>query len=622
MNMASRSFTPISCIPTSCHRGRDRFGLLNREDADLPSEINLGLCNLTALSQIYNLYICAYRNEIFVYRMDYPGQSVPREPVLRFETPKTRSAASEPGGVYFAPPHTANNVKVDFLGIDEIFLVAYNDGDVLAYSTRSFHQAACDRTPAGWIHHPDGVRPLFHQNVGDSVWGLSIHSRARMIAVSSNKHVVTVFAFGLSTSLDGSDIVDDPNPFRTETKSITYDADWLILHDHTAGSLPHPFEDEQASTQTAAMFRALLKSRTRNIRFDLPRLDSNLPCVAFRNSPADPEGRYLLVTDVEGWFYVIDVYRREILYTNRTLYCGSDDGCTCNGGRFSHAVWGAIWCEPDWFTKAQSINEATGLTGYPRTLSPYGECLRIDMSRSTIADMSRQFPPPPPNLPIDDLEKLNLQENSGYVGKSLIKDASHPSATPIPSCPILQICGRSLFLHQPLRPTSTPIPTTSSPPLGSTVFCNDPTFQSLPDVWPNTSERISIFDRLCYHAHIPSLGLFILGSPAGRVFIGSLASTRQEGEDIFSFRMDAVVPFRSQEEEGRRPLTMLVGIAVAPIQGFLGAERGGEEEVRAGAVQEGVLPQRWRLVLQYRDFSILTYELRSPEEYEDWVLVL
>lgn len=38
---------------------------------------------------------------------------------------------------------------------------------------------------------------FFHENVGISAWGLAIHERSRLIAVSSNRKEVTVFAFAL-----------------------------------------------------------------------------------------------------------------------------------------------------------------------------------------------------------------------------------------------------------------------------------------------------------------------------------------------------------------------------------------------------------------------------------------
>jgi hypothetical protein len=38
---------------------------------------------------------------------------------------------------------------------------------------------------------------MFHENVGKSAWGLAIHAKSRLIAVSANNYEVSVFAFGL-----------------------------------------------------------------------------------------------------------------------------------------------------------------------------------------------------------------------------------------------------------------------------------------------------------------------------------------------------------------------------------------------------------------------------------------
>lgn len=43
------------------------------------------------------------------------------------------------------------------------------------------------------------------ENVGSSAWGLAIHEQSRLIAVGSNAHEVTVFAFALNTETEGTE---------------------------------------------------------------------------------------------------------------------------------------------------------------------------------------------------------------------------------------------------------------------------------------------------------------------------------------------------------------------------------------------------------------------------------
>jgi hypothetical protein len=55
---------------------------------------------------------------------------------------------------------------------------------------------------------------FFHENVGQSVWGLAIHEQSRLIAVSSNAREVTLFIFGfiqdaLVTYEEDGEIIDN-----------------------------------------------------------------------------------------------------------------------------------------------------------------------------------------------------------------------------------------------------------------------------------------------------------------------------------------------------------------------------------------------------------------------------
>lgn len=57
---------------------------------------------------------------------------------------------------------------------------------------------------------------FFCENVGISAWGLAVHSASRLIAVSSNHHEITVFAFGLNPSAETVYEAESPsNPGST-----------------------------------------------------------------------------------------------------------------------------------------------------------------------------------------------------------------------------------------------------------------------------------------------------------------------------------------------------------------------------------------------------------------------
>ena len=93
-----------------------------------------------------------------------------------------------------------------------------DDGDLIAYSTDVIHRFIDLKEQLQWWRqqqehtghinrHPDSQleetidntpRPLLHKNVGRSAWGLAVHEEARLIAVSANSHVITVFALALT----------------------------------------------------------------------------------------------------------------------------------------------------------------------------------------------------------------------------------------------------------------------------------------------------------------------------------------------------------------------------------------------------------------------------------------
>ncbi|KAH7163067.1 hypothetical protein B0J13DRAFT_28384 [Dactylonectria estremocensis] len=156
--------------------------------------------NLTALSQEYNLYFVTYQGRIFVYRpRTVPTQTLPRRPDLQL-APKPSVAARSIGGFLDTRrPHLVNNIVTGFLGKEEVVVACFDDGDVVAYYVKEVAERVLTRRRAAAGAVPKGPpRYFFHENVGISAWGLAVHRKSRLIAVSSNRHEVTVFAFGLT----------------------------------------------------------------------------------------------------------------------------------------------------------------------------------------------------------------------------------------------------------------------------------------------------------------------------------------------------------------------------------------------------------------------------------------
>jgi hypothetical protein len=212
--------------------------------------------NLTGLSHMYNLYLIAYKDQIHVYEPSYPYQTLPSQPSLIIEPPLTGLATSG----YLDPgcPHSINHLVVDFLGDLEIVLVACDDGDAHAYYMHDIQHAidvrsSC-RSPIA-ITTVGELRTFFSINCERSAWGLSVHRKARKIAVSSNARKVWVTAFGLS----------ETRPSWIELDMDTTNSDFTIAigghHD-------------------------------------------NLPSVTFCNTEDDPEGKLLVCGSIQGHIYM------------------------------------------------------------------------------------------------------------------------------------------------------------------------------------------------------------------------------------------------------------------------------------------------------------------------------
>lgn len=207
-----------------------------------------------------------------------PGPSVVLTPR------KTRLAKMIGGVIDRSFPHQMNTILVGQLGDLEIVCFAFDDGDVGAYYTHTIAQCITANDghgqAVGGAASRDAVpRQFFHDNVGLSAWGLAIHQQSRLLAVSSNKAEVTVFAFATTD-----------NPYQgVHTEP---DTSPLLLDGTTARELEKHFQ-----------------SRTRTWRIVLPTgpRARNMPSIAF----ADDETGYaekVVAYDVGGHTWMMDIW--------------------------------------------------------------------------------------------------------------------------------------------------------------------------------------------------------------------------------------------------------------------------------------------------------------------------
>lgn len=167
------------------------------EDGTPPSVAPSRL-NLTALSQVHNLYFAAYRNQIHISRpRSCVVHSLPSVPDFVLTPPVSDAGRRVVGALDREFAHQVNHLITGMFGEQEILLLAYDDGDVIGYYTR-YLQAEVSRREAEFETNDQTVRPFFHENVQRSAWGLAIHQKSRAIAVGSNAHAATLFLPALS----------------------------------------------------------------------------------------------------------------------------------------------------------------------------------------------------------------------------------------------------------------------------------------------------------------------------------------------------------------------------------------------------------------------------------------
>lgn len=261
---------------------------------------------MTALSQRYNLYFVAHRDAIAVYRPRFPFQRLRRLPSLVI--PLKLANPSAQGYIDPLSPHSINHIIVDDLGTEEIVLVSTDSGNLTAYFTKAVDEAIRKdpyRFSTDARSDYVGVRAIFTHWVYESAWGLSIHSKARMIAVSANtpNHVpsddpcskITIFAFALTEqheSEDGVPQTDHDENSRLDDSDHGQQQDW---------------EEWICSGPNSG-----LPLRNRNYKITLGGLEGhndNIPSISFVNNDDDPDGRWLLSTDIRGEMKMWEVWR-------------------------------------------------------------------------------------------------------------------------------------------------------------------------------------------------------------------------------------------------------------------------------------------------------------------------
>lgn len=245
-------------------------------------------------------------DKIHVYKPQFPQQIISSKPELILDIPNTKSGGI--GVIDHGNPHAINQLVVGDLGHEEIVAVVCDDGDVVAYTTRSIVSAIEQHNAkkGSEFGPPRDVRTILLKNVGKSAWGVAIHKNARLIAVSSNAHNISVFAFALCQE------AAPESPLEPEAGELLPN---LLAVEF--GLRPEEW------LRPPSWLHAFI-GRSANLEIILKGHNSNIPNVAFCNTDADPHGRYLLSTDIGGSTFVWDIWQGVIL-ANMTDHQVLDD---------------------------------------------------------------------------------------------------------------------------------------------------------------------------------------------------------------------------------------------------------------------------------------------------------
>ncbi|KAK8125264.1 uncharacterized protein PG998_001023 [Apiospora kogelbergensis] len=266
------------------------------EDGTPPS-IAPSRLNLTALSQVHNLYFAAYRNQIHVSRpRSCVAHSLPSVPDFVLTPPMSDAGRRVNGALDREFAHQVNHLITGMFGEQEILLLAYDDGDVIGYYTR-YLQAEVTRREAYSYISDHTVRPFFHENVQRSAWGLAIHQVSRAIAVGSNAHEATVFLPALS----GRDYEDLPSPWPRGIEPLYKTVIRDTQEVKKEGDVPY---------LTARQISLAMGRRSNNWRvvFETGEAGHNIPNLAFSSDTAGRVDKVVAV-DVRGNLWLFDIWQ-------------------------------------------------------------------------------------------------------------------------------------------------------------------------------------------------------------------------------------------------------------------------------------------------------------------------
>ncbi|KAK6948666.1 hypothetical protein Daesc_010436 [Daldinia eschscholtzii] len=569
-----------------------------------PPRVATWRLNLTALSQVYNIYIVAYADKIYVSRpRSCITNSLPAEPDLILR-PQASAMGIEVGGYLDNVfPHQVNHMIVGNLGEEEILLLAYDDGDVIGYYTRSIEKELLRREREGRDNETI-PEPFFHENVGKSAWGLAVHKNSRLIAVSSNSHNVCVFVFALTgKSYRHNPAADSVEFFRNVAKDSNGDVmEWL-----NGRSLPvrgsnqvHKKSLEKAIRRRDANWRVIMETGPEG---------SNIPNVAF-GSDDTGEADKVVAIDINGVLWIMDIWQFQPFVKIDDIYSAR------SRVRFNYDFrkprgWGVLVLPESNFLPAADYRDSLGLDkDNIRYVSndKIGNWLDISKGVKNIKNNSSVHP----WVRWDKISRFafNPVERRASLSGSSWFDFDHKTKLPeISSAPDSSSAKTSSeFVEGPktiltdgssiMRTYELDIELRSFEEGGTGIMFEKVIDQSRPPHAVIPAMRIS-HERLANLIHVPELSLVVAGSLCGRVALVTLTRPPKGFPFKRGFKVEAILPLKRDEDNDMRSICPLLGVAVGPVP------FSGNVDRASGPVGR----RRYRVMLQYYDLRILSYEI-------------
>ncbi|PLB49408.1 hypothetical protein P170DRAFT_475705 [Aspergillus steynii IBT 23096] len=337
----SRTREGLHLRPLNVEKGDKRFSLA---DDSFPPQTATWRNNLIALSQRRNLLFVAYSHQIYVWEPAGSFQMLGSVPLMII-TPVMKESSAR-GFISPNTPHAINNILVDDLGREEVLLLVTDSGNVCGYRTEAIFSALKRAADDEESRPLDGsqVDPFFVEYVEASAWGLAIHKFARLIAVSANTGLITVFAFALVNPASGGSS-DSSQRLEEEDDLSDYGQTWLHI------TTPEQF------VQLRHMMPE--KHRTRNIKLTYTGHFANIPSVSFLNCDLDPNGNWMVSTDIDNKLLVWKIWDGLGAFN---MYHFNDIGFRSfhDTLRNDERGWSVIALDPRSFHLLKSTEEACG----------------------------------------------------------------------------------------------------------------------------------------------------------------------------------------------------------------------------------------------------------------------